>query len=142
MSHHSLIYTPSRVSRSFSARLVLATLLVGTLGLLMTGCSFGASSQLTSLPPAQQVLRIGLVTTNHIVPVGAPGSDSGLLGPDETTNTAGTVALARQLLQSYADDQCGGRFSGCPPVFMPYGPCGSEYPPSVTITDAAVQMWK
>jgi peptide/nickel transport system substrate-binding protein/oligopeptide transport system substrate-binding protein len=37
--------------------------------------------------------------TNHIVPNGMPGYDTGLKGPDGTTNTGGNKALAKQLFQ-------------------------------------------
>ena len=89
--------------------------------------------------------QLGLMPTNHIVPAGMPGYDPTLLGPDETTNTTGNVALARQLLQSYADDQCGGRFSGCPPVTMVYGsgPCfGGGDPTFIASEERTVQMWQ
>jgi hypothetical protein len=69
-----------------------------------------------------------------------PGFDLTLLGPDETTNTTGNVGLARRLLQSYADDRCGGRYSQCPPVSMLYGPCVGGLPPDVTLT--SVTMWQ
>ena len=39
------------------------------------------------------------VATNHIVPQGMPGYDTGLTGPDGTTNTSGNKALAKQLFQ-------------------------------------------
>jgi oligopeptide transport system substrate-binding protein len=71
-----------------------------------------------------------------------PGYDPTLLGLDETTNTPGNVRLARELLQSYADDRCGGQFRQCPPVDMQYGPCVSAVPRDVTLTGAAVTMWQ
>jgi oligopeptide transport system substrate-binding protein len=85
--------------------------------------------------------QLGLIASNHIVPAGMSGYDPTLLGPDETTSATGDVRLARALLQSYADDRCGGRFSTCPPVVMPYGPCISgTLPADPTLT--AVTMWK
>ena len=86
--------------------------------------------------------QLGLIPTNRIVPAGMPGFDPTLLGPDETTNTTGNVGLARALLQSYADDQCGGQFSKCPPVDMQYGPCVSGVLHDDTLTAAAVTMWQ
>jgi peptide/nickel transport system substrate-binding protein/oligopeptide transport system substrate-binding protein len=84
--------------------------------------------------------RLGLIPTNHIVPAGMPGYDPTLLGPDETASTTGDVALGRALLQSYADDQCGGRFSQCPPVVMLDGPCVSPLPQDAMLT--AVTTWQ
>ena len=39
------------------------------------------------------------VATNHIVPNGQPGYDTGLTGPDGSTSTAGNKTLAKQLFQ-------------------------------------------
>jgi oligopeptide transport system substrate-binding protein len=89
--------------------------------------------------------QLGLVPTNHIVPAGMPGYDPSLLGPDETTKTTGNVALARGLLQLYADDRCGGRLSRCPPVQLPSGsgPCfaGAD-PMTLSYEQEAVKMWQ
>jgi oligopeptide transport system substrate-binding protein len=74
-----------------------------------------------------------------------PGYDPNLLGPDETSNTTSNVALARRLLQSYADDQCGDQLSRCPPVFMPYGGslCYVGVGPVTDASDQAmVRMWQ
>ncbi|MGO8947916.1 MAG: ABC transporter substrate-binding protein [Ktedonobacterales bacterium] len=88
---------------------------------------------------------LGLIPTNHIVPQGMPGYDPNLLGPDETTKTTGNIALARRLLQSYADDQCGGSLSQCPPVTVLYGGSfcdGGGDPVILSYELKAVQMWQ
>jgi peptide/nickel transport system substrate-binding protein/oligopeptide transport system substrate-binding protein len=89
---------------------------------------------------------LGDTPTNHIVPAGSPGYDPGLLGPDETPSTTGDVPLARQLLQSYADDSCHGQFSQCPPVTMyssSEGYCGGGAAPTTLAYESkAIAMWR
>jgi ABC-type transport system substrate-binding protein len=75
-----------------------------------------------------------------------PGYDSSLRGPDETTSTTGNVPLARQLLQSYADDACHGQFSQCPQVAV-YSSlstiCGGNYDPTILNYESkAIEMWR
>ncbi len=85
------------------------------------------------------------IPTNHIVPAGMPGYDPNLLGPDETTSTTGNVAVARQLLQSYADDACHGQFSQCPQVSVMYSSniCGGGGDPTILAYESkAIQMWR
>jgi peptide/nickel transport system substrate-binding protein/oligopeptide transport system substrate-binding protein len=74
-----------------------------------------------------------------------PGFDASLLGPDEMTSTTGNVPLARKLLQSYADNQCGGQFSRCPPIMVAAGflPCSiSGDSTSVAFEQAVARMWQ
>jgi peptide/nickel transport system substrate-binding protein/oligopeptide transport system substrate-binding protein len=90
---------------------------------------------------------LGDIPTNHLVPAGMPGYDPSLLGPDETTSTTGNVTLARQLLQSYADDDCHGQFSRCPQVnvwssFNPGGCGGNEDPTILNYESRAIEMWR
>lgn len=84
---------------------------------------------------------LGLFPTNHIVPQGMPGYDSKLVGPDETMHTTGNVPLARQLLQSYADDFCHGQFSKCPPVFM-LNCFGGDSQYYLAAVQEAILMWQ
>jgi oligopeptide transport system substrate-binding protein len=86
---------------------------------------------------------LGLIPTNYIVPTGMAGYDPTPVGPDGMTNTTGNVALARQPLQAYADERCGGQFSRCPPVFVPAGlPCAGIELTHLAATQAAVLMWQ
>ncbi len=85
--------------------------------------------------------QMDLMPTNHIVPYGLPGYDPNLLGPDETTNTGGNVPLARQLLQSYADDECDGQFSRCP-SFSLQSEERCVDPMTFAYEQAAVRMWR
>jgi peptide/nickel transport system substrate-binding protein/oligopeptide transport system substrate-binding protein len=77
-----------------------------------------------------------VIATNHIVPQGMPGYFPGLVGPDGGHSTSGNVARATALMQSYANDKCGGQISQCPPVTL-YDAKGTE-----TNDQAAVQMWQ
>jgi oligopeptide transport system substrate-binding protein len=87
--------------------------------------------------------QLGLIPTNHLVPAEMAGYDPRLVGPDGTTTTSGDVAVARRLLQTYADARCGGQFSRCPAVFLPTGGrCGPGDATYEAAMQAAVQMWQ
>jgi oligopeptide transport system substrate-binding protein len=87
---------------------------------------------------ANQVLSGSVIPSNHIVPQGMPGYFPGLVGPDGTSSTAGDVAKATALMQSYANDKCGGQISKCTPVTL----VDANDPVIVTSDQAAVQMWQ
>lgn len=87
--------------------------------------------------------QIGLTPTNHIVPQGMYGYDADLVELDGSQHTTGNVALAWQLMQSYADEQCGGQLSKCPPIVIPNGgPCPSGDISTITYEQAAVRLWR
>jgi oligopeptide transport system substrate-binding protein len=91
---------------------------------------------------------LNILPTNHIVPAGMTGYDPHLLGPGETVGYTGNVTVARQLLQSYADDACHGQFSRCPPVtvWCSYEACGFGTNPEnqmiLNYESKAIQMWQ
>ncbi len=87
---------------------------------------------------ADQVNQGTVIATNHIVPAGMPGYDTNLNGPDGTPNLTGNVAKATALMQSYANDKCGGQISKCTPVTL----VDANDPSIVTADQAAVQMWQ
>ena len=87
---------------------------------------------------ANQVDQGSVIPSNHIVPQGMPGYDTNLVGPDGTASTSGNVTLATQLMQSYANDKCGGKIANCTPVTL----VDSNDPSIVTYDQAAVQMWQ
>jgi oligopeptide transport system substrate-binding protein len=87
---------------------------------------------------ADQVNQGDSIATNHIVPQGMPGYDTSLVGPDGTANLTGNVTKATQLMQSYANDKCGGQISKCTPVTL----YDSNDPTIVTNDQAVVQMWQ
>jgi oligopeptide transport system substrate-binding protein len=87
---------------------------------------------------ANQVDQGSVIPSNHIVPNGMPGYFPGLVGPDGSPSTAGNVAKATALMQSYATDKCGGQISKCTPVTL----TDSNDPATVTYDQAAVQMWQ
>jgi len=85
-----------------------------------------------------QVNQGASIATNHIVPQGMPGYFPGLVGPDGTASLTGNVPKATALMQSYANDKCGGQISKCTPVTL----FDSNDPAIVTFDQAAVQMWQ
>ncbi len=87
---------------------------------------------------ANQVDQGSVIPSNHIVPQGMPGYDPTLVGPDGTNSTSGNVTKATQLMQSYANDECGGKIANCTPVTL----VDSNDPSIVTYDQAAVQMWQ
>ena len=87
---------------------------------------------------ANQVGQGSALATNHLVPQGMPGYDPSLVGPDGTSGTAGNPSLATALMQSYANDRCGGKFSQCPAVTL----FDIADPSLVTLDEAAVNMWQ
>jgi oligopeptide transport system substrate-binding protein len=87
---------------------------------------------------ANQVNQGDDIPTNHIVPSGMPGYDASLVGPDGTSSTAGNTAKATALMQSYANDKCGGQIANCTPVTL----VDSNDPSIVTNDQAVVQMWQ
>ncbi len=76
--------------------------------------------------------------SNHIVPQGMYGYNPNLVGPDGTTNLTGNVAKATQLMQSYANDKCGGKIANCTPVTL----VDVNDPAVQTYDQAAVNMWQ
>jgi peptide/nickel transport system substrate-binding protein/oligopeptide transport system substrate-binding protein len=87
---------------------------------------------------ANQVNQGTVIATNHIVPLGIPGYFPSLVGPDGSPSTSGNVANATALMQSYANDKCGGQISQCPTVTLyDTNDQGTE-----TNDQAAVQMWQ
>ena len=87
---------------------------------------------------ANQVSQGSALATNHIVPQGMPGYDPNLVGPDGTSSTAGNVGMATALMQSYANDRCGGRISQCPAITL-FDVADLSL---ITADQAAVQMWQ
>jgi peptide/nickel transport system substrate-binding protein/oligopeptide transport system substrate-binding protein len=87
---------------------------------------------------ANQVDEGSVIPSNHIVPAGMPGYFPGLVGPDGSPSTAGNTAKATQLMQSYANDKCGGQISKCTAVTL----VDSNDPVIVTYDQAAVAMWQ
>jgi peptide/nickel transport system substrate-binding protein/oligopeptide transport system substrate-binding protein len=79
-----------------------------------------------------------VIATNHIVPAGMPGYYPELTGPDGTQSLSGNISEARALLQSYAAEHCGGKFSKCPPVTL----VGGNDPSTVTGNQAIEVMWQ
>jgi peptide/nickel transport system substrate-binding protein/oligopeptide transport system substrate-binding protein len=87
---------------------------------------------------ANQVDQGSVIPSNHIVPQGMPGYFPGLVGPDGSPSTSGNVAKATALMQSYANDKCGGKISKCTPVTL-----FDTSDHSVAVADqAAVNMWQ
>jgi peptide/nickel transport system substrate-binding protein/oligopeptide transport system substrate-binding protein len=91
---------------------------------------------------AKSVSHGSVFATNHIVPLGTPGYNSNLLGPDGTQSLTGNSALANALATQYALAKgCGTAtdFSKCPPVTLTVG-----YAPEDMQTDAqvALGMWQ
>jgi peptide/nickel transport system substrate-binding protein/oligopeptide transport system substrate-binding protein len=87
---------------------------------------------------ADRVNQGSVTATNHIVPEGMYGYNSDLTGPDGTNTLAGDPTKAAQLMQTYANANCGGKFSGCPPVTL----VDANDPQIVIADQAAVQMWE
>jgi peptide/nickel transport system substrate-binding protein/oligopeptide transport system substrate-binding protein len=79
-----------------------------------------------------------VIATNHIVPMGMPGYNPSLTAPDATPPLTRAPAKATQLMQIYANANCGGKFSSCPPVTL----YDSNDPSIVTADQAAVGMWQ
>jgi oligopeptide transport system substrate-binding protein len=87
---------------------------------------------------ATQVNQGTVIVTNHIVPQGMLGYDATLVGPDGTSSTSGNITRATALMQSYANDRCGGQISHCPAVTL-----FDVNDLSVVVADeAAVNMWQ
>ncbi len=87
---------------------------------------------------ADQVLQGKDTPTNHIVPQGMYGYDPNLTGPDGTTSLTGNVAKATALMQSYANDKCGGKIAHCAPVTL----SASNDPALDTLSQAMLVMWQ
>jgi oligopeptide transport system substrate-binding protein len=87
---------------------------------------------------AIQINQGTVTATNHIVPQGMYGYDPSLVGPDGTSNLTGNVAKASQLMQTYANANCGGQMSKCPPVAL----YDADVPSGMPADQAAVQMWQ
>lgn len=93
---------------------------------------------------ANQVDQGSVIPSNHIVPQGMPGYNSGLLGPDGTNSTSGNVPMATKLMDTYATANCKGykagsnQFQTCPQVTL----VDSNDPSIVTYDQAAVAMWQ
>jgi oligopeptide transport system substrate-binding protein len=66
------------------------------------------------------------------------GYNPSLTAPDGTTTLTGDVAKATALMPTYANANCGGKFSNCPLVTL----YDSNDPSIVTADQAAVQMWQ
>jgi ABC-type oligopeptide transport system substrate-binding subunit len=91
---------------------------------------------------AQTTYHGAVIATNHIVPLGTPGYNPTLLGPDGTTGLTGNLALAHREATTYAiETKCGTAtdFSHCPPVVLTL----ESYTPEVAQAEAlaARQMW-
>jgi peptide/nickel transport system substrate-binding protein/oligopeptide transport system substrate-binding protein len=87
---------------------------------------------------ANQVNHGSVIPSNHIVPEGMYGYNPNLTGPDGTQNLTGNPARATQLMQSYANDKCGGKISSCTPVTL----VDVNEPAVQTADQAAVAMWQ
>ena len=85
----------------------------------------------------QRVLNGQYIPSNHIVPQGDPGFDSGLQGVLGAP-TSGNPQQAQTLIQQYAADKCGGQVAKCPPVVFE----NSNSPASQRISQALLQMWQ
>ena len=88
---------------------------------------------------ATDVLHGTVSPTNHIVPEGMPGYDTNLNGADGTQSVSGNAAQATQLATAYAQQNCGGDFSKCPPVTLTIT-TGSQ--DEQNEAEAALSMWQ
>lgn len=80
------------------------------------------------------------IATNHIVPAGIPGYNTGLTGPLGTSIT-GNLATARALEQAYVQGHCGGKASACPPVTIWYTDHAINSP-LATAAQAQARQWQ
>ncbi|MGO8951403.1 MAG: ABC transporter substrate-binding protein, partial [Ktedonobacterales bacterium] len=87
---------------------------------------------------ANQITQGRDFATNQIIPKGMTGYNPSITGPDGTTNLTGNQAKATALMQAYANDKCGGKFSACPPVTL----TTENDPGNETYAQAAVQEWQ
>jgi peptide/nickel transport system substrate-binding protein/oligopeptide transport system substrate-binding protein len=90
---------------------------------------------------ANNSLQETVIPTNHIVPLGAPGYNPDLVGPDGANNLTGNLTLANRLAAQYAEDTHGGTatdFSKCPPVMLTLF---NDSTNTENEAQAAIQMW-
>ncbi len=66
---------------------------------------------------ANNIEKGTVFASNHMIPQGNPGYNPNLTGPDGQVNDlSGNPTLARQLMQQYANQHCGGSFAKCPAI--------------------------
>ncbi len=87
---------------------------------------------------ANTVWQDAVVATNHIVPQGMYGYNPNLVGPDGTVNLTGNMTMARQLMQKYVNEACGGKVSACAPMTL----VDSDDPAIIAYDEEAVHMWQ
>jgi oligopeptide transport system substrate-binding protein len=79
------------------------------------------------------------IPTNHIIPLGMPGYNPNLRGPDNTVSTRGNAQLARQYFQKGLQDEGLTSASQLPPITITY-PSGNQ--DQANEIAAAIQMWQ
>ncbi|WP_069805123.1 peptide ABC transporter substrate-binding protein [Thermogemmatispora onikobensis] len=79
------------------------------------------------------------IPTNHIIPLGMPGYNPNLRGPDNTVNTRGNPQLASQYFQKGLQDEGLTSASQLPPITITY-PSGNQ--DQANEIAAAIQMWQ
>jgi peptide/nickel transport system substrate-binding protein/oligopeptide transport system substrate-binding protein len=85
------------------------------------------------------IFKDTFIATNHIVPVGMPGYNPNLTGPDGVKSTAGDPALAKQLFQQGLQEE-GLTLSTFPQITYTTESAGAE---DIRNLDAVMQqMWK
>ncbi len=88
---------------------------------------------------ASTVWKNTVLPTNHIVPEGMPGYNTGLTGPDGTQNLAGNAALAQKLLQQGLKEENWTSIAQMPTITLTYASGISSFDQEVT---SLVQMWQ
>nr|BBH95514.1 ABC transporter substrate-binding protein [Thermogemmatispora argillosa] len=78
------------------------------------------------------------IPTNHIIPLGMPGYNPNLRGPDNTTSTRGNPQLARQYFQKGLQDEGLSSPSQLPAITITYSAGNQDQANEIA---AAIQMW-
>jgi oligopeptide transport system substrate-binding protein len=82
---------------------------------------------------------VGLAATNHLLPEGAPGYNSALVGPDMTQSVTGNVSQAVKLARAFASSRCADQWSQCPALTLEVAASDSQ---DLAVAAAIARMWQ